>query len=308
MKLPATARGLRFDQAIHEVFVSDGRDVSVRELRRAIREGSIHIDGRRREPGDRAKGGEAIELGEFTPRQEAAVAAEPALASRVAVLFEDARLLALSKPSGMPTAPLRPGERGTLLGVAIARCAEIAAAGPPLEGGLVHRLDVGTSGVVVFAKDLATRAELRDAFSRGAIEKRYLALAFDPSSRVVGGVIDGWIGPGPSKDRVRVVAPETEGALPARTEVRVRERLPHGLVWIEARAVTGRRHQIRAHLASLGAPIIGDPIYGPDLPRSASVVTRLALHASVVVLPGGPSITADVDGELRDVLEGLRRS
>lgn len=282
--------------------------MSVRELRRAIREGSIRIDGRRREPGDRAKGGEGIELIEFTPRQEAAVAPEPALAPRVTVLFDDEHLLALSKPSGMPTAPLRPGERGTLLGVAIARSAEIGGAGPPLEGGLVHRLDVGTSGIVVFAKDLATRAALRDAFSRGAIEKRYLALAYDPTSRVVGGVIDGWIGPGPSKDRVRVVAAETEGALPARTEVRVRERFAHGLVWIEARAVTGRRHQIRAHLASAGAPIIGDPIYGPDLPRSASVVPRLALHASHVVLPGGPSITADVEGELREVLESLRRA
>src|SRR5689334_15879455 len=107
MKLPPSARDRRLDQAVKDALSAEGHHVSVREVRRAIREGRVRIDGRTRDAGDRAKGGEEVELGSFTPRLEAELAPEASLLDRVPVLYEDGSLLALAKPSGIPTAPLR---------------------------------------------------------------------------------------------------------------------------------------------------------------------------------------------------------
>ncbi|MCA9554459.1 MAG: RNA pseudouridine synthase, partial [Myxococcales bacterium] len=213
------------------------------------------------------------------------------------VLFEDPHLLVLDKPSGVPTQPLRPGEGGTLLGAAVARAPAIAAAGPPLEGGLVHRLDVGTSGVVVFAKNAAQRMHLRDDFNHHRIEKRYLALARGTLPDAA--VAEGPIGPG-GPDRVRV----GPGGQPARTEVEVLARFEDGLLWVEARTSTGRRHQVRAHLADLGAPIVGDPVYGAG---PEPLLARLGLHAAAVTLADGRRFEAPVRGALAEVLDGLRK-
>lgn len=291
LELPASAKGERYDRAVHRALAGRGREVSTREVRRALEEGRIRIDGRKVAPGDRAAGGEAIDLGGFTPKSESRVLPEPELLDRVGVLAHDERLLVLDKPSGMPVHPLVPGERGTLLAAAAAIDPN-ALAGPPLEGGLVHRLDIETSGIVLFALQLDVRAELRRAFSEHRVLKQYLALvrgAIDTPC-----VVEGAIAAGATKDRVRVVPPEDPRGQPAITEV---EPIAPGLV----RATTryGRRHQVRAHLASIGLPIRGDRLYGtpdPDLPR-------LALHASVLRLPDGRSFDSPLPDELARALE-----
>src|SRR5262245_6748734 len=173
----------------------------------------MKVDGKKRAAGDRAGGGEEIALGAFVVRAAASVAA--ADDPRAAVLYEDDALLALSKPSGMPCAPLRHGEPGTLLGAAIARAPAIEKAGPPLEGGLLHRLDRDTSGVVLFAKNEATREVMRQAFADHAIEKRYFALVLDPGleDRFT---VQSWIAQ--AGERVKVVPPSTPGGLFAGTD------------------------------------------------------------------------------------------
>lgn len=276
----------------------------MREVRAALDEGRILVDGRACAPGLRARGGETVATHDFTPRLEAEVAPEPALLEECDVLFDDERRLCLAKPSGVPSQPQRARETGTLLGAAIAHTPSIATAGPALEGGLVHRLDIETSGALLFAKDMATRLALRRAFSAGAVEKRYVALVWDPENRVrVGRRIDGWIGSGSHASRVAVRPPHTPGAQPAITEIVGAVRLSEAWLRVELIARTGRRHQVRAHLASLATPIAGDPVYeGPRAPG----LTRLALHAAGLTLPDRTRIDAPLALDLARVLDALR--
>jgi 23S rRNA pseudouridine1911/1915/1917 synthase len=285
---PDSARGERIDRAVCELLVEHGREVSVREVRKALERGEIRIDGKKVAPGARVIGGEAIDVERFVARSESKPIAEPDLIDRVAVIFHDERLLVLDKPSGMAVHPLSPNERGTLLGAAVAIAPEIADAGPPLEGGLVHRLDMETSGLVVFALQADLRSELRRAFTEHRVIKRYLA-------RVAGAieapcVVEGAIAPGPTKDRVRVVAKDDPRGQPAVTEVEPLERRGD-LALIRATTRYGRRHQVRAHLASIGLPIVGDAIYGTP-------GGRLALHAAEIELPDGSRFTSPLPPEL----------
>jgi 23S rRNA pseudouridine1911/1915/1917 synthase len=287
--LPPSAKGERFDRAIRAALGEQGREVSVREVRRALDEGLIRIGGRKIAPGARAAGGESIELDRFVGRSEASVAPEPELLDRIRIIHHDERLLVLDKPSGMPTQPLSHGERGTLLAAALAIAPSIAEAGPPLEGGLLHRLDVETSGLVMFALQGDLRLELRRAFSEHHITKRYLALVRGAIAEPC--VVEGAIAPGPTSDRVRVVDPADPKGQPARTEVEP-IRWNGDRMLVRATTQYGRRHQVRAHLASIGLPILGDRIYGdPAFPR-------LALHASEILLPGGETFVSTLPAEL----------
>lgn len=274
LTLGPVARGERYDRAVASLLGEVGRAASIREVRRALSEHRILIDGRPAKPGARATGGESVLLVDFQPRAEAEVAPEPELLAHVTVLFEDEDLLVLDKPAGLPTQPIRPGERGTLLGAAVAQAEVIGRFGPPLEGGLVHRLDVETSGVVLFAKRPEVQENLRAAFRRHAVEKRYRAVVSGAitAPQVVRGAI-GEIGAGPGRSRVRLVQ---TGGLYAETEVR-----PVTPSRVEAVTRYGRRHQVRVHLASLGTPIAGDRLYG------GAPAARLMLHATTVTLPSG---------------------
>jgi 23S rRNA pseudouridine1911/1915/1917 synthase len=269
---------------------AEGRSASINEVRRALKDGRITIAGRRASPGLRAEGGESVELDRFVPRVEATIDPEPELAVTVRVIEDGGDVLVLDKPAGMPTQPLMPLERGTLLGVAVAVAPEIASAGPPLEGGLAHRLDVDTSGVVVFAKTAAARERLRRSFSGHRISKRYLACVTDRGSLVDPRVVRGAIAP--SGPRVRVLDPEDGRGEEARTEVRPLRRVSAERVIVEIVTRFGRRHQVRAHLASIGAPIVGDLLYGGE-PNG-----RLLLHAHQIELEDGRVFTAPPPPEL----------
>lgn len=301
--LPEAARGQRLDRAVHDALVASGREVSMREVRIAISEGRILVDGRQRAPGLRARGGELVGVGDFIPRQAAQIDPDEDLLEDCEVLFDDPRRLCLAKPSGIPSQPQRPGEGRTMLAAAVAHTPSIAGAGPPLEGGLVHRLDMETSGALLFAKDLATRLALRRAFASGSIEKRYQALVWDPEQRLrAGRRIEAWIGRGPEASRVAVKLPGTMDAQPALTEIVRVTRLSEWWTWLELVARTGRRHQVRVHLASLSTPIACDPLYGG--PRAPGL-TRLGLHASGLVLPDRTEITAPLALDLARVRDAL---
>jgi 23S rRNA pseudouridine1911/1915/1917 synthase len=296
VKLPAGVQNQRLDQAVTALLRSRGIDVSAREVRAAIKDGRITVDGRRRSPASTPPEGGQLELAGFVPRAEARVHPEPALLERVSILHEDDTLLFLSKPAGMPVAPLSSGERGSLLAAAIAHAPSIASAGPPLEGGLGHRLDVETSGVVVFGKDEAARARVRAAFRACEVEKLYRCLVRDPGGRwALEAVLDAPL----SGRGARVRALQAgEGGLAAETRIRPRSAQRGGLRWLEARPRTGRRHQIRVHLASVGTPIVSDPVYGEPHPE----VPRLALHALGLSLLGRPMIVAPLPADLRQPL------
>ena len=215
----------------------------------------------------------------------------------LAVLHEDGDLLAVDKPAGLHTAPLRAGEPDTLLARVLARYPEMAGVPgiQPREPGLLHRLDRETSGVVLLARTAASFETLRRAFESGRVEKEYAAVCIprEPAPAAAGSRlrIESRFAPfGPGRRRVRVILPG-EGRRPAAreatadlytSEVEVVEALG-GRVRVRVRLRRGFRHQVRVHLAHLGLPIAGDPLYGP--PPPADLPPRMYLHAAALVLP-----------------------
>jgi 23S rRNA pseudouridine1911/1915/1917 synthase len=180
----------------------------------------------------------------------------------------------IDKPAGVPSQPLRAGELGTIANAIALRFPECAAIGDdPRDGGLVHRLDIGTSGVLVAARTAQTYRALRDAFRAGEVTKHYVAIT---DGRPVSRDCDA-----PLAQRGKRVAVDLADGLAAYTEIAVDRAAPaHALVRCLAR--TGRMHQIRAHLAHVGAPITGDTLYG-GAPLAGH--DGFFLHAASIALP-----------------------
>jgi 23S rRNA pseudouridine1911/1915/1917 synthase len=210
------------------------------------------------------------------------------------VLFEDENLVALDKPAGLHTAPLRAGETETLLARVIERFPDVGGLPgvKPVEPGLVHRLDRETSGIVVVARTPEAFSALRAQFEAGEARKEYRAVC--RSNAGAGAPVrlsmQSRFAPfGPGRRMVRVVLPETRGARVLReaslvvysTEARIEAREGER-VFLSAELRVGFRHQVRAHLSHLGFPIYGDPLYGVPVPDGASV--RMYLHASAISL------------------------
>jgi 23S rRNA pseudouridine1911/1915/1917 synthase len=234
--------------------------ISRRHLRRLLAEGTVRVDGRRARKGDMLSGARSVEI-----EVPDATAPEPEPEPAIPVLFVDPTCVALDKPGGRPGHALRPGERGTVAGFLAARFPECLDAGDtPLEAGLVHRLDTDTSGVLLAARDRTAWRRLRNQFRTGQIAKQYFALV-GGSVRMPGEVRRA-IEPHPrSRRKVRVLA---EGEASHRARAAVTAYRPRAVssraTLLEVEIVTGVMHQIRAHLAAIGHPVLGDLLYGGD--------------------------------------------
>jgi len=248
---------------------------------------------RRARKGDRVEPGDVIELA-HTPQTGDALrpAPDPVAAAQLAVLLELAEVVVVAKPAGMPSQPLRAGELGTAASGIAVRWPECAAIGDdPRDGGLVHRLDIGTSGALIAARTPAAYRALRDAFGAGVVEKHYLAIA---EGRPVARDCDAPL----AQHGKRAVVDHTDG-LAAYTAFSV-ERASDRYALVRCVAQTGRTHQVRAHLAHVGAPIAGDTLYGgsalPDLPgfflHAARISFPLAGDRIVVDAPPPPAFVA----------------
>jgi 23S rRNA pseudouridine1911/1915/1917 synthase len=237
------------------------------DVQRAIAEGSIAVDGTVRPQSFRLTGGEMVS-GEIPGRETL----EPE-AGGVPVVYEDESLMVVSKPAGMPTHPTASLRSGTLVNRLLGMGVPLSRVGEEDRPGIVHRLDAGTSGLMVVAKDDRAHSDLAEMFRRHAVDRRYLALVRGhiPHEELT---IDAPLG----RDRARIkVRPGT--GKEASTEVRVRERLRDATL-IEARPRTGRTHQIRVHLAAIGHPVLGDRRYGGGGDDAAALgLTRPFLHS-----------------------------
>ncbi len=268
MKITAEVEG-RVDKALAKAFPDAGR----RALAQLFDEGAVRVHGKRAKKGDRVAVGDEIELAHAPPTGDALrPLADPALV--LDVLVERPELIAVSKPAGVPSQPLRAGELGTIANALAARWPECAALGDdPRDGGLVHRLDIGTSGVLVAARTAEAYRALRDAFGRGTVHKEYLAIT---DARPVSRDCEA-----PLAQRGNHVAVDYTEGLPAFTEFSV-ERATETYALVRCTAQTGRMHQVRAHLAHVGAPITGDALYG-GAPLAGH--DGFFLHAAVLRLP-----------------------
>lgn len=194
------------------------------------------------------------------------------------VLFEDSDILILNKAPGMVVHPAPGHASGTLVNALLHHCPDLAGIGGVVRPGIVHRLDRDTSGLMVVAKTQSAMDGLAKAFAtHKTVEKTYLALCHG-RPRLESGRIENMIGRHPV-DRKRMAIVEKDGKL-AITNYRV-ERVIGPISLIECRIETGRTHQIRVHMASLGCPVIGDSAYGKRAldKRLSPVPARQMLHA-----------------------------
>lgn len=224
---------------------------------RLIENGYVKVNQRTRAKGYRLKEGDGLWIDRTQAAQGDTCLPEPG--ARLTVRYEDRYLVVVDKPAGQASHPLRPGERGTLAGALVGRYPEMASIGySPREPGLIHRLDVGTSGLLIAARDAETFRRLRHALAAGRLDKRYLALvAGRPHPAVCAAFLraDGptvKVFPEPGEQRVSI---ETE-------LLRVWPGPQHARV--ELRASPARRHQLRAHTSFLGHPMYGDLDYGGE--------------------------------------------
>ena len=281
------AGGIRLDKVLAEIFPA----LSRARLQALLAEGAVSRDGQ-----TVSSGSDKSRPGLYTIILPPVVSATPAPeAIPLMVLFEDADLIVVDKPAGMAAHPAPGCETGTLVNALLSHCgASLSGIGGVARPGIVHRLDKDTSGVMVAAKSDRAHAGLSALFAAHDIERTYIALTRgSPSPQK--GRIETLIGRS-SSDRKKMAVLRS-GGRNAITDYVVQRQygLPAkaGGAPMAARVActlhTGRTHQIRVHLASKGAPILGDPAYGsgsPAAPVRAAIadagLKRQALHAAVL--------------------------
>ena len=267
LTVPAGCAGLRLDQAIANLLPEFSRN----RISRWIREGRVVVSGKAVQPKTRVYGGESIAV---SPSAEPADLAALPEAMDLDVIYEDAAILVLAKPAGLVVHPGSGNWHGTLLNALLAHAPALA--GLP-RAGIVHRLDKETSGLLVVGKTLQAQTSLTRQLQARTVKREYLALAHGSVTR--GGTVDAPVGRHPTqRTRMAVV----ERGRPAVTHYEVLQHFDKHATLLRCRLETGRTHQIRVHLQSLGHPLVGDPVYGKSR-RSAldllNAFKRQALHA-----------------------------
>jgi 23S rRNA pseudouridine1911/1915/1917 synthase len=273
--------------------------ISRGSVQRLLERELVLVDGVRQPKGFRLRAGQRVVVAAGA-RSETPV---PQPEMELSILEVLPWLVVIDKPPGVPCHPLVPGETDTVANALVARFPECATASPVArEGGLVHRLDATTSGVLLAARSPEAYGRLRGFFSASQVVKHYLAL--------VAGSVTGSgevrlalrTMPGDRRRMQAVATAEHAEAASAVTEYQPRE-VVGALSLVDLRARTGRRHQIRVHLAYVGHPLAGDALYGgPGLPGLEGAF----LHASRVELVAeGVSFAAELPADRRELLRRL---
>ena len=266
LRVPDADGGLRLDLGLARLWPQHSRS----RLQGWVREGRVRIDGEIvREPKCKLWGGELVELDEAP--DERALSSQPE-AIALSVVHQDAAIIVIDKPAGLVVHPGSGNWSGTLQNALLHH-------DPALErvprAGIVHRLDKDTSGLMVVARTLQAQTDLVRQLQARTVKRYYYALVRGVVER--GGTVDAPIGRHPAqRTKMAVIA----GGKPARTHYRVVERFVDCTL-VECALETGRTHQIRVHMTSIGHPLVGDPVYGGGASRvpAGPAFARQALHA-----------------------------
>jgi len=287
-------------------------ELSRARLQALIESGHVRLDGRETKASARLKAGQGLTV-EVPPPQAAAPVAQDI---PLHVVHEDASLLVVDKPAGLSVHPGAGRADGTLVNALLHHARGLSGVGGVLRPGIVHRLDRGTSGLMVVAKDDEAHRALSAQFSSRGVEKEYLAIVHGvPRARQ--GTIEAAIGRDPvHRKKMSVRAPRGRAARSAYTVVEALD----GAALLRVRIHTGRTHQIRVHLASLGHPVAGDATYGgtrtpasrrPSARTALDGLTRPALHAARLAFTHPATgdrlqFESPLPADLRDLLSRLR--
>ncbi len=303
--LPASAAGTRLDQALARELPQYSRA----RLKAWIDSGAVEIDGRRPRAKDKVLGGEHVRVTAHL-ESDSRVTPEP---RPLELIFEDRALLVINKPAGLVVHPGAGNPGQTLQNALLALDPKLARVP---RAGLVHRLDKDTSGLLVVARTPEAHAKLAAAIARHEIERTYLAICTGVMTG--GGTVEAAIGRHRTQRTRMAVRSDGREAI---THYRIARRFrAHTLVRVELE--TGRTHQIRVHLAHIGYPVVGDPVYGgrrrlpagasPELVAELSAFPRQALHAARLALehPGsGRALAweAPLPEDMSRLIEALAR-
>ncbi|HTT80025.1 MAG TPA: RluA family pseudouridine synthase [Stellaceae bacterium] len=285
--IPPEDAGARLDRALQRLLP----ELSRSRLKQLMLEGRIADAAGRvvRDPARRAVAGARLVVTLPAPVADAPAAEALALDIR----FEDASLIVIDKPAGMVVHPAPGNPKGTLVNALLAHCGpSLAGIGGVRRPGIVHRLDKDTSGLLVAAKTEAAHHALSQDFAQRRIERAYLALVWGVPAPPAG-EIAGNIGRSPANRKKMAVVAAGHGK-PATTRYRVVRRFGRAgaevAALVECRLLTGRTHQVRVHLAHIGHPLIGDPVYRGRARRllartdavagAIAAFPRQALHAA----------------------------
>lgn len=264
--------GWRFDQALAALFGEFSRS----RLTAWMKSGELTVNGVQRKPSDKATGGEQLclqaQLQEQGDWQAQAIALQ--------IVYEDDAILVIDKPAGLVVHPGAGNSDGTLVNALLHHAPGLALLP---RAGLVHRIDKDTTGLLVVAKSLAAHTALADDIQEKRVRREYQTIVCGVMT--VGGTVDAPIARH-HVDRTRMCV--REGGRPSVTHYRVSQRF-RGHSHVQLQLDTGRTHQIRVHMAHIGYPIVGDPVYGgrARIPAGASAeliaavrgFSRQALHA-----------------------------
>jgi 23S rRNA pseudouridine1911/1915/1917 synthase len=276
VRLDAGHSGWRLDRALADAVPTLSRE----RLKSLIRSGAVQSRGAAvRDPAIKVKGDEALRLLVPEPRP----AHNEPQDIPLTILFEDEHLLVVDKPAGLVVHPAAGNLDGTLVNALLHHCSgRLSGIGGVARPGIVHRIDKDTSGLLVVAKTDVAHEGLARQFAAHSIDRRYLAIV-DGVPRVPSGTVDAPLARS-ATNRKKISIVEGERGKRAVTHWKRLEAL-HGSALVECRLETGRTHQVRVHMASIGHPLLGDPVYGRAGRTHGKVLKELgferqALHAA----------------------------
>lgn len=257
--------GMRID-----AFLSANTEFSRSRVSALMLEGAVRVDGEvQAKPSYKVSVGQKIVLSVPQVKEVDIVAQN----IPIDILYQDADVVIVNKPCGMVVHPAAGNEDGTLVNALLYHVKDLSGIGGEMRPGIVHRLDKDTSGLILIAKNDRAHAVLSEQFKERSMEKHYRAVAFGGFKEDCG-LIDAPIARHPVDRKKMAIVLDGK---PSQTEWKVLERVK-GATYLDVHLLTGRTHQIRVHMHSIGHPLLGDPIYAPNIKTSVHV-PRLMLHA-----------------------------
>jgi len=296
--------GVRLDRFLVSVLADQSRS----QLQRLIKEAHVLVDGRAAKPNLPVKAGQAVTV-DIPDATDSAVTPEPL---DLPIVYQDSDLVVVDKPAGMVVHPAAGHDTGTLVNALLHHVTDLSGIGGEKRPGIVHRLDRGTSGLMVVAKNDASHEELARQFHDREVEKEYIALVWGVVQ--AGRRIDEPIGRDPA-NRKKMSA-KARRSREAVTRIVRAEHLNPAVTLARIAIHTGRTHQIRVHLSAIGHPVVGDPLYGgvrrrvPGDLRPVMRLERPFLHAARLVFKHPADgrrmeFTSELPDDLQRVLDDI---